>query len=120
MDLKDFIKNLEKAEHDFDRFCENYLNQKAIAIVNQAKKRTPVKTEALRASWINRRAKKSGSSYECTIQNGQNYATFIEYGTVRGIKPYNMITVPLQSYQRNEQKRFNQDITNYCKEKGIY
>lgn len=74
MDLKEYMERFDKATNDFDSFCLQYLDKKTTSIVNQAKKRTPVKTGALRASWKGKKAVKSGRKYKSTITNGQDYA----------------------------------------------
>lgn len=120
MDLKEYMRRFEKATTSFDSFCLQYLDKKTTSIVNQAKKRTPVKTGALRASWRGNKAVKAGKTYKSKIMNGQSYASFIEFGTSRGIKPYNMVTVPVQSFQRNVQKDFEKAVADHFRKEGIY
>lgn len=74
MDLKEYMERFDKAAKDFDSFCLQYLDKKTTSIVNQAKKRTPVKTGALRASWKGDKAVKAGRTYRSKIINGQDYA----------------------------------------------
>ena len=74
MDLKEYMRRFEKATTSFDPFCLQYLDKKTTSIVNQAKKRTPVKTGALRASWRGNKAVKAGKTYKSKIMNGQEYA----------------------------------------------
>lgn len=74
MDLKEYMRRFEKSTNDFDAFCLQYLDKKTTSIVNQAKKRTPVKTGALRVSWKGNKAVKAGRTYKSKIINGQDYA----------------------------------------------
>lgn len=60
-----------------------------------------------------------GDSFSITISNPMNYATFLEYGTVRGIKPYFMATVAIAEVQKKIPSVFNKHWERYLKQKGI-
>lgn len=146
MDLKEYIERFDTATRGLNQFKKQFLLKQAISIRNEAQRRTPVDTGALKASWYvgnekfelqaNRKGKITkktiseadirsvGRKMSVVIGNGQEYASFIEYGTrnedeSQRIKPFNMISVPIQRYQRNGYKRFNTALRKYLKEKGI-
>ena len=53
-DIKEFenyVKNFEKATKEFETFLKSFLLKEAQRVISKAKKRTPVDTGALRASW---------------------------------------------------------------------
>lgn len=60
-----------------------------------------------------------GDSFEITISNPMNYATFIEYGTVRGIEPYFMVTVAIKEVENEIPSIFSKHWERYLKQKGI-
>lgn len=117
MDLKEYAKLFENGVKEFDNFCKRFLVEESENIVNQAKDRTPVDTGALRSSWYADYEKINQK--EVDIKNSQEYASFIEYGTKRGIAPRNMVTVPLNYYNTNVDNRFKDALDDYFKEKGL-
>lgn len=117
MDLKEYTKLFEGGVKEFDKFCQRFLAEEAENIVNQAKERSPVDTGALQESWYANY--KNINNKEVEIKNPQEYASYIEYGTSRGIMPHNMITVPLNYYNTNVDNRFKDALDDYFKEKGL-
>lgn len=119
MDLKEFIKNMEEVVEGYDVFLESFLTKEGIKIINEAKKRTPVDTGALRSSW----SQETGDikNLEIKIINNQNYASFIEYGTEKIKKKggYKMLTTPVEKYIFNVEKDFKNAFGKYLKNKGL-
>ena len=142
MDLKEYMRRFDTANRGLKQFQKQFLLKQAISIRDEATKRSPTKTGALKASWYvgnekfelqangkGKITKKTiseadirsvGRKMSVVIGNGQEYASCIEYGTSKGIKPFNMLSVPVQRYQRNGYNRFNTALRKYLKEKGIY
>ena len=142
MDLKEYMRRFDTATRGLKQFQKQFLLKQAISIRDEATRRSPTKTGALKASWYvgnekfelqangkGKITKKTiseadirsvGRKMSVVIGNGQEYASFIEYGTSKGIKPFNMLSVPVQRYQRNGYNRFNTALRKYLKEKGIY
>ena len=117
MDLEEYAKLFKDGVKEFDDFCERFLIEEAEGIVNQAKDRTPVDTGALKSSW--KADYKRISQKEVTIENSQKYASFVEYGTKKGIEARNMITTPLNRYNSSVTMRFNFALEDYFREKGL-
>lgn len=117
MDLKDYTKLFKDGVREFDKFCGRFLAEEAENIVNQAKERSPVDTGALRESWY--ADYKKIDKKEVSINNPQEYASYIEYGTKRGIKAHNMVTVPVNYYKTNVDARFKEALDDYFEEKGL-
>lgn len=119
MELNEFIKNMEKTVEGFDVFLESFLIKKSIKITNEAKRRTPVDTGALRSSW----SQETGNikNLEVKIINNQNYASFIEYGTEKIKKKdgYKMLSTPVEKYIFNVEKDFKKEFQKYVKSKGL-
>lgn len=107
-EFEKYVKNFEKATNEFDTFLKKFLLQQAQRAIASAKKRTPVDTGALRASWgignqtialksnIDSEGHENvtldmenstvvditvvGDNLEVTIWNGMEYASYVEYG----------------------------------------
>lgn len=142
MDLKEYMRRFDTATRGLKQFQKQFLLKQAISIRNEATRRSPTKTGALKASWyvgnekFELQANKKGKITKKTISeadirsvgrkmsvvigNQQEYASFIEYGTSKGIEAKNMLSVPVQRYQRNGYNRFNTALRKYLKEKGLY
>lgn len=142
MDLKEYMRRFDTATRGLKQFQKQFLLKQAISIRNEATRRSPTKTGALKASWYvgnekfelqaNRKGKITkktiseadirsvGRKMSVVIGNQQEYASFIEYGTKKGIEAKNMLSVPVQRYQRNGYNRFNTALRKYLKEKGLY
>lgn len=106
--FEEYVKNFEKMINEFETFLKTYLLEQAQRCINACKKRTPVDTGALRASWgigsqklvlkssmdsegkVNVSFDEANSSiadisvvgdnFEVTIWNGMEYASYVEYG----------------------------------------
>lgn len=104
----EYVNSLEIATQDFDTFLKKFLLEQAQRVVAKAKRRTPVDTGALRASWgigsqklvfisnmnyegnvdVSLDTKNStiadisviGDNLEVTIWNGMEYASYVELG----------------------------------------
>lgn len=107
-EFKKYVDNFEKMTEDFDNFLKTFLLQQAQRVIASAKRKTPVDTGALRASWgignqtlilkssidefgkenVSIDTEKSsivdiqvvGNNFEVTIWNGMEYASYVEYG----------------------------------------
>lgn len=67
---------------------------------------------------------KTGNIYETNISNSQNYASFLEFGTHNEdgsgrMEARNMLSVPLERYDRTVGLRFNEAFTSYLRKKGV-
>lgn len=113
-----FLDGMEKMDKDFPMFCETFMKKTGQKVISKAKKRTPVDTGALRNSWKAEDPRRMGKDYAIDIVNGQHYATFIEYGTCRGIRPYYMVTVPIDQVVASMPKDFFNEWHKYLKSKG--
>lgn len=106
--FEQYVKNFEKMTTEFETFLKTYLLQQAQRCVSSCKRRTPVDTGALRASWgigsqklvlkssmdyegnvkVSFDSENSsivdisvvGNNFEVTIWNGMEYASYVEYG----------------------------------------
>lgn len=107
-EFEKFVKNWNEVYKDLEKWLKTFLLQQAQRVVANARRRTPVDTGALRASWgigTQQLALKSsmdssghttvsldtenssiadisvvGNNLEVTIWNGMEYASFIEFG----------------------------------------
>lgn len=108
---------------DFDNFVSNFVELKAQEVRADTVNNTPVDTGALQAAWQLGKLRKQGNSYQIDIINNQEYASYVEYGTVeREWKWKNgafMLTKALNRVQNNLQKDFDKKFTKFLKDKGI-
>ena len=108
---------------DLDKFVANFLELKAQEVKADTVNNTPVDTGALRAAWQIGKLRKQGNSYMIDFINNQDYASYVEYGTVeREWKWKNgafMLTKALNRVQNNLQKDFDKKFTKFLKDKGI-
>lgn len=96
MDLKEYMKRFDESKKELKQFQKEFLLKQAISIRNEAQRRTPVDTGALRSSWYvgneeyelksNRKGKITkktiseadirsvGRKMSVVIGNGQEYA----------------------------------------------
>lgn len=127
MDLKDYVKKMSLLPNELNKTIEMFLEESAMAIINQAKKRTPVDTGALRASWYMDNDKVE--NWEITIGNNQEYASYLEYGVVKTgeggqvvrLPAYDMVTVPLNNFIANQDKilkRYLTKVLNVANDEG--
>lgn len=110
-------------QSDLSSFMENFLKQQGRKVIGKTMLRTPVDTGALRASWQLGNIEKKGSSYEIDILNNQDYASFVEYGTVERQWKYKdgvfMLTKSINDVEQKINNDFNKEFENFLKEKGI-
>lgn len=145
MTLSEYVKHWNELSEDFPKFARRFLLKEAIMVRNEAIKTTPKDSGALQSSWRLgnektstvkdeetgkfsavqekesdlRAVKKTGHTYSIKISNSMNYASFLEYGTKIGIKPFYMVTKPINEYHRTLYKRFKAEWDAYRKEKGL-
>ena len=86
-ELKDMLVGFH---NNLDQLKMNILNATAEKMIEEARPRTPKKTGELREKgW-----KKTDATPEKVVAyNDKEYASFINYGTVRGIKANNMLEI---------------------------
>ena len=143
-EFKKYLQNFEKMVTEFDTWLKTFLLQQAQRCVANAKKRTPVDTGALRASWgigtqviILKQSssgkmsidpenstiadiKVVGDNLEVTIWNGMEYASYVEYGhTTKGrggwIDGEYMLTISITEVERAMPSRFNREFEQFLK-----
>lgn len=121
MTLSEYVKHWNELSEDFPKFAKRFLLKEAIQVKNEAVDNGNHQdiTGALRASWKVSKVVKTGNNYSVKISNSMNYASFLEYGTKRGIKARYMITRPINEYHRTLYKRFKAEWDAYRKEKGL-
>lgn len=120
MTFDQYINNLKQANKDFSIFAKRFVAKEAMKINNNAKRNTPVQTGALRESWNVGSPKETANNYEVQINNYMDYASYIEYGTSKGIKPTYMLKNAENLYSRDLKERFDEEFIKYSKEKRIY
>lgn len=108
---------------DLDKFVANFLELKAQEVKADTVNNTPVDTGALRAAWQIGKLRKQGNSYMIDFINNQDYASYVEYGTVvREWKWKNgafMLTKALNRVQNNLHKDFEKKFKKFLRDKGI-
>lgn len=140
--IRRFQRNYEKAKTEFKDWLADFLIKEGYKVVNLAQGRTPVDTGALRASWAvgDQKIKKvvgedgkvvaeieqqatreslkiAGNIYYVTISNGQFYASYVEYGTVKRRAEY-MLTRSLDDIRREMPIRFSNEFEAFIKRLG--
>lgn len=143
-----YVKNFEKITEEFNVFLKTFLLQQAQRCVSAAKKRTPVDTGAMRASWgignqvISLRSTGEGKSvefdpenstiadinvvgndFEVTIWNGMEYSSYIEYGhsTPNGgwVEGYFILTISIDEVEKAMPSRFQTAFKQFLAERGV-
>ena len=85
-ELKDMLVTFQ---NNLDQLKKNILNETAHKMIDYAVPRTPIDTGELVNSW----SKSEATPEKVVVKNSQEYASFINYGTVRGIVPNNMLEI---------------------------
>ena len=110
-------------QSDLQSFIKNFVKDKGQEIVARTKLRTPVDTGALRNSWQVGDFREKTNAYEIDILNNQEYASYVEYGTVeREWKWKNgafMLTKSLNEVEQKIHNDFNIKFTKFLNDKGI-
>ena len=143
-----YVKNFEKASKELETFLKTFLLQQAQRCIASVKRKTPVDTGALRASWgigkqkivlksigktgkVTLDAKNStvadinvvGDMLEVTIFNNMDYASYVEFGHRAGadtwVKGYFMLTISISEVQRAIPARFEKAFEQFLKERGV-
>lgn len=126
--FKNLLEYMEKWKDpkllsDLDNFVTNFVDEKGQEIVAKTKLRTPVDTGALQNAWQKSKAKKSGNDYYVQIENNQDYASYVEYGTTeREWKWKNgafMLTKSLNEVEQKLHNDFDNKFTKFLRDKGI-
>ena len=108
---------------DLSSFMENFLKQQGQKVIGKTMLRTPVDTGALRASWKLGDVEQKSSSYEVEIENNQEYASYVEYGTVEREWNYKdgvyMLTKSINDVEQKINNDFDKEFTKFLKNKGI-
>lgn len=143
-----YVKNFEKITEEFNVFLKTFLLQQAQRCVSSAKKKTPVDTGAMRASWgignqiISLRSTGKGNSvefdpenstiadinvvgnnFEVTIWNGMEYSSYIEYGhsTTSGgwVEGQFILTISINDVEKAMPSRFQTAFKTFLAERGV-
>lgn len=126
--FKNFLEYMEKWKDpkllsDLDNFVTNFADEKGQEIIAKTKLRTPVDTGALQNAWQKGKVKKSGNDYYVQIENNQDYASYVEYGTTgREWKWKNgafMLTKSLNEVEQKLHNDFDNKFTKFLRDKGI-
>lgn len=108
---------------DLSSFMENFLKQQGQKVIGKTMPRTPVDTGALRASWKLGNVEQKSNSYEVEIGNNQEYASYVEYGTVEREWKYKdgvyMLTKSINDVEQKINSDFDKEFTKFLKNKGI-
>ena len=108
---------------DLSSFMENFLKQQGQKVIGKTMLRTPVDTGALRASWKLGNVEQKSNSYEVEIENNQEYASYVEYGTVEREWKYKdgvyMLTKSINDVEQKINNDFDKEFTKFLKNKGI-
>lgn len=108
---------------DLSSFMENFLKQQGQKVIGKTMSRTPVDTGALRASWKLGNVEQKSNSYEVEIENNQEYASYVEYGTVEREWKYKdgvyMLTKSINDVEQKINNDFDKEFTKFLKNKGI-
>lgn len=148
-EFENYTKKFEKMTTEFDEFLRNFLLKQAQRVVANAKRRTPVDTGAMRASWGIGSQKISltkvgsgksvkidpenstiadisvvGNNFEVEIWNSVDYASYIEWGhRTRGggswVEGYYILTISISQVENAIPARFNNEFTKFLKERGV-
>ncbi|MDO4765158.1 MAG: HK97 gp10 family phage protein [Eubacteriales bacterium] len=78
--LDDLAKRFEELGKSVDWFLKKLLIVLANQLESNIIQNTPVQTGELRHSWFITDIVKSGDTYEVTIVNNKEYASYVEYG----------------------------------------
>lgn len=129
--MADFDKFLEYTEKwtdkslqsDLSDFMKDFLKSQGQRVIGKTMMRTPVDTGALRASWQLGNVEQKGNSFEIDIKNNQNYASYVEYGTVEREWKYKdgvyMLTKSIDEVEQKIHQDFDKQFTRFLKNKGI-
>lgn len=126
--FKNLLEYMEKWKDpkllsDLNNFVMDFVDEKGQEIVAKTKLRTPVVTGALRNAWQTSGAKKTGNDYYVQIENNQDYASYVEYGTTgREWKWKNgafMLTKSLNEVEKKLHNDFDNKFTKFLRDKGI-
>ena len=77
--LRQLQRQIEALRRDQDKFCEECAKYLAQRLLEEVKKRTPVKTGELRRNWTIG-IRQEGNNYEIELINETGYASYVEYG----------------------------------------
>ncbi len=75
-----FVKTFEVLQKNFEQFLRQFLLEMANRVISKVKPKTPVDTGALKSEWQIGEVTISEDKLEVEIINGQEYASYIEYG----------------------------------------
>lgn len=113
----------ESLQSDLNSFLANFLKQQGRKVIGKTMLRTPVDTGALRASWQLGNIEEKTNSFEITIENNQEYASYVEYGTVERQWKYKdgvyMLTKSINDVEQKINQDFDKEFTKFLKDKGI-
>lgn len=89
--IDDLIKlrdNLQNFTVELDHIMRAILQEVALRALARVKELTPVDEGLLRQSWMLTHFQKKGHTYEVTLENNTEYASFVEYGHSQEVGRY--------------------------------
>jgi len=116
--LKELIKMAEKYPSVSLKHINSAITYSLSAIYRDARQESPVKTGQLKSTWQINKAKNFEGSLRNLAQSkkGAYYATFVEFGTSRGIKPQRFLQGAVDSNESLVDKAFSRALDNILKE----
>lgn len=123
-DLKEFKKQLERVEKEFNSFLYGFLLEQALRALAKTKKNHPVITGLMRASWQISDVKRSGNNLEVWICNYVNYSGYVEYGHMtakrdKWVEGRFMCTIAIAEVEREMQARWDRQFGAWIKSMGL-
>lgn len=126
-----FVKSLGDADKDFELFLTDFLVEMGQRVIARTRENTPVKTGALKASWM---ITDVGKDY-ITIGSPMEYSAAVEYGHVQEpgrfvpaigkrlkaswVNGRFMLTIAVDDIQKQIPKRFEKAFQQFMKSRGV-
>lgn len=123
-EFKNFVDMTKKMSKQYPKFLEEFLVKCAMDALSKTKKRTPVDTGELRRNWQLTKVIKRGDTFEITILNNKDYASYVEYGhtTVNRegwVEGYYMATVTMEEINSKMPARHDREFQRFCASLGF-
>lgn len=123
--FQEYFKNWTdpKLIKDLDNFMLDFATDTGLELRVRVVESTPVDTGALREAWQISKGKRDGDDYYIEIENGMNYASYVESGTAtREWKWKNgawMLKKSINSIQNEMPQTFSKKFRNFLNKRGI-
>lgn len=127
-DFDDFIKYCKmwsdpKLVKEIQDFTEKFFKKQANITLGDVVQNTPEDTGALKAAWVLKDYEKNADSFKIDFFNGQDYASFIEYGTVERKWKWKdgafMLNKALNRALSRINDEYEKEFTKFLKSKGL-